>query len=106
MFKTKDEAIVRNMGEGVTRNVLLSCGKLMAVRLDFRKGAVVNQHSHPHEQIGYIVQGSFEFTIGGETKILKTGDSYYMPSNVVHGAKALEESVAIDIFTPIREDYL
>ena len=56
--------------------------------------------------ITYIAEGSFEFTIGGETKIVNKGDSVYMPSNVEHGVTCLEEGKLVDVFNPMRQDFL
>ncbi len=92
--------------EGVERRVLSHGGKMMAVEFRFKKGAVGAPHSHPHEQIGYIVSGSFELELNGHKEILKAGDTYYVPPNTEHGVVALEDSVVFDAFTPHREDLL
>jgi quercetin dioxygenase-like cupin family protein len=66
----------------------------------------VAEHSHPNEQVGFIVQGTFSFTIGGETRRLKPGDTYVIPGGVAHSAQAGPEgTVALDIFSPPREDW-
>ena len=72
----------------------------------FKKGSKGNFHKHEHLQITYIAEGSFEFTIGGETKIVNKGDSVYMPSNVEHGVTCLEEGKLVDVFNPMRQDFL
>ncbi len=95
-----------DLGEGVSRKILASDGKLMTVEFHFQKGSVGSPHSHPHEQVGYVVKGSFEATLDGETTIIHAGDSYYVPSNVVHGVLALEDGLLLDVFTPQREDFL
>ena len=74
--------------------------------ITFEKGAKGNFHSHKHLQITYIAKGSFEFTIDGETKIVNQGDSVYMPSNAVHGVTCLEEGILVDVFNPMREDFV
>ena len=63
-------------------------------------------HSHPHEQVGYVVSGSVDLTFDGQVQTLKAGDSYYVPSGIVHGVLALEDTVIVDVFTPQREDFL
>lgn len=63
-------------------------------------------HSHPYEQTGYLVRGRIILTIGEETYEAMPGDSWCIPSNVKHGARIVEDSVAIEIFSPVREDYL
>jgi quercetin dioxygenase-like cupin family protein len=76
---------------------------LSVVRLD--PGSIVQDHSHPHEQMGYLIEGRLEFTVGGTTRILGPGDMWRIPGGVVHRVKALEQSVAIDVFHPVRDDY-
>ena len=90
-----------------SRKVLGNGGELMLVELTFKKGGIGAMHSHSdHEQVSYIAKGSFEVTVGSETMLVKAGDSYYAGKNVTHGVKALEDSVLLDIFTPIRKDFL
>lgn len=94
------------VGEGVERKILASDGKLMAVEVKFEKGSIGALHSHPHEQISYILKGSFEFEIDGKKHVISQGDSYYVKPDVIHGVKALEDSIILDVFTPQREDFL
>jgi quercetin dioxygenase-like cupin family protein len=83
-----------------------SCERLMISIADFEPHAVVEWHAHPHEQCGVVVKGKAIFCIGDEEKTLQPGDIYFMPGNVRHKVVALDEAVrAIDIFTPIRDDY-
>jgi unsaturated pyranuronate lyase len=78
---------------------------LSVVRLE--PGSVVLDHAHPHEQMGILVEGHLEFTIGGVTRVLGPGDIWRIPGGVVHRVRALDHpAVAIDVFHPIREDYL
>lgn len=93
------------VGPGNERKVLAADGSLMAVEFSFKKGAVGALHSHPHEQIGYIVKGSFEFEMDGRKELLQAGDSYYVKPNVIHGVVALEDAIIFDVFTPQREDF-
>jgi quercetin dioxygenase-like cupin family protein len=97
---------VKDLGNGVQRRVLASGGGMMTVEFRFAKGSVGALHSHVHEQIGYVVSGRFSFTLDGRTQTLGPGDSYYVPSNVVHGCEALEDGVLLDAFTPQRQDFL
>lgn len=93
--------------EGVRRKLLSRGGGLMMTEVTFRKGAIGAIHSHPHEQISYIVQGSFAFHLNGMEQIVKKGDSIYVPSSTPHGVTALEEhSIILDVFTPQREDFV
>lgn len=95
-----------DLGGGVSRRVLAAGGKMMAAEVIFKKGAVGAVHTHPHEQIGYVIKGSFEFQADGKKEIIKTGDSYYTTPNQPHGVVALEDGILLDIFTPQREDFL
>jgi quercetin dioxygenase-like cupin family protein len=73
----------------------------------FEPESVVLDHAHPHEQMGLLVEGQLEFTIGGITRLLGPGDIWRIPGGVVHSVRALDQrAVAIDVFHPIREDYL
>lgn len=91
---------------GITRRILARGGNMMGVEATFQKGAVGTVHRHEHEQVSYIVSGSFEYVADGVVYHLKAGDSYYVAPNVAHGATALEDSVILDIFSPQREDFL
>lgn len=66
---------------------------------------VVPMHQHPHEQMTYIIEGRFEFTVGTETKILEPGMVVVIPGGAVHGGKTLTACKVIDAFSPVREDY-
>ncbi|MDO4267221.1 MAG: cupin domain-containing protein [Eubacteriales bacterium] len=96
-----------DLGGGVTRKVLSYSENLMTVELHFKKGSIGAKHSHPHEQIGYLVSGSLIYQEEGcEDKVLHTGDTYYVKPNAVHGVEALEDTVLLDIFTPMRRDFV
>lgn len=92
--------------EGVRRKIMAYGDQLMAVYVEFKKGAIGAQHSHPHLQISYLQSGSFDVTIDGKTTRQKAGDFYYIPANVMHGVVALDDGILIDFFTPMREDFI
>ncbi len=69
------------------------------------KGAVLPEHTHIHEQVSQVVEGSFKLTVGGETKVCNSGDVALIDSNVPHSGVALTPCTIFDIFTPVREDY-
>ncbi len=80
--------------------------RVMTSIVTFEPGAIVENHSHPHEQMGIIIAGNVVFTVGGQTATLGPGDLYRIPSNVVHRVVALEHpATAFDVFAPVREDY-
>ncbi|WP_157014395.1 cupin domain-containing protein [Mesorhizobium xinjiangense] len=91
---------------GVRRRVLAHDEQLMIVEFAFEKDAVGKPHSHPHVQASYVAQGRFEVTVDGETEVLSEGASFVVPSNAVHGVRALEPGRLIDSFTPARGDFL
>ena len=81
--------------------------KVMMVFITLEDGAEVPMHSHPHEQMGLVLEGEFELTIAGETRTVSKGDAYLVPSNVEHRAVASRgKALALDIFSPPREDFI
>ena len=106
MFFSKQDQPVEKVNQGVTRQILARGGKMMTVAVHFTKGVALPPHSHPHEQVSYILSGRFEGFIGDERTILEAGDTYYVPPDVPHTVAALEDSVILDVFTPQREDFL
>lgn len=93
-------------GKGVTRRVLAYSDSVMCVENTFERGAVGPLHSHPHTQITYVAEGTFSFTIDGQTKIVCRGDTLLKENGVVHGCTCLEAGILVDIFTPMREDFV
>lgn len=93
-------------GEGVERRVLAYCEDLMCVENRFEQGAVGALHSHPHTQITYVASGVFEFTIDGETHTVRQGDTLLKQDGVIHGCTCVEAGVLLDIFTPMRKDFV
>jgi len=96
----------QTVGEGVRRKIMAYDKQLMVVKVAFEAGGVGAVHEHYHSQITHIESGKFEIEIGGKKKILSAGDAYYIPSHVLHGALCLESGVLIDVFSPMREDFL
>ncbi|MBA4493568.1 cupin domain-containing protein [Paenactinomyces guangxiensis] len=91
---------------GVRRKIFQPGKEIMMMEVQFEQGAVGSEHSHPHEQITYCLKGRLEFLIEGKKIELSAGESIYIPGDVRHGVKALEESALLDVFTPVREDLL
>jgi quercetin dioxygenase-like cupin family protein len=107
MFTFGNQVEAELTEEGVKRKVLGHGGSLMMTEVTFKKGAIGSIHSHPHEQVSYIIQGSFEFNLDGDIQKVWKGDSIYIPSDTLHGVKALEEnSIILDVFTPQRDEFL
>ena len=105
-FVMADPDLIEQADVGITRQILGYGPDLMAVKVWFEEGAEGYQHDHPHTQVSYVESGEFEATIDGETKILRAGDSFYVAPNKSHGAVCKKAGVLIDIFTPVREDFL
>ncbi|HVW59450.1 MAG TPA: cupin domain-containing protein [Puia sp.] len=94
------------VGEGVQRKIVAYDQQLMLVKVAFEAGGIGTVHEHYHSQITHIESGKFEIQIGDKKKILSAGDAYYIPPHVLHGALCLEAGVLIDVFSPMREDFL
>lgn len=106
MIVYNQEVELKKLEEKVARKVLATGGKLMMVEVYFQKGGIGEPHSHSdHEQLSYILKGSFEIVLAGKKQVLKKGDSFYAAKDVEHGVKALEDAMILDIFTPPREDF-
>lgn len=106
MFVYGKQCSVEDLGSGVTRKILAHDGGLMQVEVAFERGAVGPLHTHPHEQLTYVLSGAFEFTIGDQTHIVRAGDTLYKKPNVLHGCRCIEAGVLLDTFTPQRKDFL
>jgi quercetin dioxygenase-like cupin family protein len=91
--------------EGIRRKTMLDGAHTQLVEFKLAKGAVIPAHSHPQEQTGYLVSGRIILTIAGDDHAMRPGDSWTIPGGVEHGVKVLEDSVAIEVFSPGREDY-
>lgn len=106
MLKLNSEAKVVQMFPGVVRRTLNSGERTTLAEITLDEGAVVPHHTHPHEQIGYVSQGRVVFEVAEERRELSGGDSYLIPGNVSHQVTALEPSICIDVFSPVREEFL
>ena len=95
-----------NPAPGIQRQMVVG-EKVMMVRFTFEPFLVTPEHTHPHEQMTLVIQGKVKFFIEGEVKIVSPGDVLHFPPHNRHGATMLDEEVVlIDIFSPIREDFL
>ncbi|AUP78686.1 cupin domain-containing protein [Flavivirga eckloniae] len=94
------------VGEGVKRKIMGYDDKIMLVKVAFDEGGIGYKHEHYHSQVTYVESGAFEFSIGDVTKTVVGGDSVYIPPNVLHGAVCTKAGILIDVFSPIREDFM
>jgi quercetin dioxygenase-like cupin family protein len=91
---------------GLKRRVLAYNDKLFLAEHEMVKGWRGKVHSHPHEQIVYVVHGHLKITCQGRMVDVRTGDTFVVRGGAEHGASAMEDSLVIDVFTPCREDYI
>jgi mannose-6-phosphate isomerase-like protein (cupin superfamily) len=94
------------MFPGFWRQTLVHSDGLMLCLFTWRKGASLPGHSHPHEQAGFVVKGTVELTIEGQAFVTSAGCSYFVPSNQVHSATALDDALVVDAFCPARSEYV
>ncbi len=106
IYNFTDEIDLVPCGEGVERKILAYCDGMMAVENHFKKGAVGAMHSHPHTQLTYVIDGAFEFTVADDTRIVRKGDILLKQDGIVHGCVCIEEGILLDVFTPMREDFV
>jgi len=90
---------------GIRRRTLAYGKRLMVTQFLISRGTELPRHSHPHEQISYVISGELEMRVGGHTYRLQSGDSLLLPGGMEHSALALEDVVVIDTFSPPRGDY-
>ena len=105
-FLVGDEIEWEVVDEGVKRKITGYDDTIMMVQVAFENGAVGSMHKHYHAQVSYVMKGQFEVKIGDGLKIMKEGDSFYVAPHVWHGVVCLEEGILIDVFSPIREDFV
>lgn len=91
---------------GLERQVLVHSPAMMLVRHRMRKGWIGAAHSHPHEQLVYVISGTIDVRAGERHHRATAGESFIVAPNAVHQATAVEDSVVLDVFTPAREDYV
>jgi quercetin dioxygenase-like cupin family protein len=106
MFRKCDDSGYREVLDKIRQKTLVHGDKTLMAEFRLDKGAVLPRHSHPHEQTGYLVAGCLDLTIGAESHRVEPGGSWCIAGNVEHGAVAREDSVAIEVFSPVREDYI
>ena len=105
-FIKRDQVPIEEMAAGVQRKILGYQENLMLVKVFFEKGSVAARHSHPHQQIGHILEVRFELEIEGRREVLVAGDSFVVPPDVLHQATCLDKGVILDSFSPMRTDFI
>jgi quercetin dioxygenase-like cupin family protein len=106
MYRQGNENDYKDVLEKIQKKTLAYGDRTLMAEFRLEHGADLPRHSHPHEQTGYLVSGEIELSIGDETHQVKPGDSWCIAGGVEHKATVLEDSVAIEVFSPVREDYI
>ncbi len=106
MFYKSDSSGYKEELKGIRRKTLVHGQKTLLTEFRLAKGAVIPKHHHPHEQTGYLVSGRLEFLIGPDCLHAESGDSWSIPGNVEHGATAAVDSIVVEVFSPVRDEYL
>ena len=106
MFTPSSSKGYREVLPGIRLKTLCYDEKTHMVQFVLQGGCDLPMHSHPHEQTGYVVSGLMILTIDGTPHEAHPGDSWCIPANIPHGAKIIEDTVAVEVFSPVREDYL
>lgn len=94
------------VGPDIRRKITGYNDHMMMVLVQFDTGGIGAAHSHEHTQSTYLESGSFEVTIAGKTELLQKGDCFFVPPNAVHGVECKSSGVLVDVFSPVREDFL
>jgi len=106
MFYKKTNSPLKKAFEGVEYKTLVYGDRTSLGEFHLKKDTIIPDHNHPHEQTGYMITGKAIFIIDGNRFEANSGDSWSIKSNVIHGVEVLENSVLIEVFSPVREDYL
>lgn len=105
-FVRQDEPQLIELGGGVRRRIRAYNEEIMLVEVGFDAGAVGADHSHPHTQISYVLEGEFTYHIEGETRMMHKGDSIAVPGGKVHGCTCVKAGTLLDVFAPMRGDFV
>lgn len=105
-FIFSDNILWDQTAPGVQRKILGYDDQLMMVHVQFEKGAIGTVHHHIHRQVTFVESGLFEVSINGEKQQLKKGDSFFVEPDTPHGVVALDAGSLIDVFAPVRKDFL
>jgi quercetin dioxygenase-like cupin family protein len=106
VFEKNSDDGYRQAVDGIQQKTLVHGDKTLMVEFRLQKGALLPLHSHPHEQTGYLVNGQIKLTIGSEIHDVKPGDSWCIPGDMPHSAEIIKDSIAVEVFSPVREEYL
>ena len=106
MFTTPEMDDYHTVAPGIRRRTLCFGSTTLMSEFRLLEAHVLPMHSHSQEQTGYLVSGHIRLTIGDETRDVLPGDSWCVTGGVEHGAEVLQDALAVEVFSPVREDYL
>ncbi len=106
MFNEHSDEGYHEVAPGISIKTVAYGERTLMAEFRLARGATLPEHSHPHEQTGYLVSGSMVLRIDGQARELAPGDAWTVPPDAPHGADIIEDSVAVEVFSPVREDYL
>lgn len=92
--------------EGIERKTLVYGESTLMSEFKLKKGSTIPLHSHPEEQIGYLISGQVQFSVGSEKVVCNPGDSWCFAGDKEHGVEILQDSVVVEVFSPVREEFL
>jgi quercetin dioxygenase-like cupin family protein len=100
-----DEIALDRVTQMISRKIVTGEREMLA-QIHLKKGALVPMHSHESEQMTYVLQGALKFVVGGEEIVVRQGEVLHIPSWLEHQAEALDDTLELDVFSPIRQDWL
>lgn len=100
-----DEIALEKITEMISQKIVAGEREMLA-QIYLKRGALVPMHAHESEQMTYILQGALKFLVGGEEVIVREGEVLHIPSRLPHQAEALEDTLELDVFSPVRSDWL
>lgn len=106
MFSKHEDKSYIEVLPGIRMKTTVHGDRTLMTEFVMKKGSKLPEHDHPHEQTGYLISGYIRLSIGSETFEVGAGDSWNIPGKVPHSARIIEDSVAIEVFSPRREEYL
>jgi len=106
MFQKHVESGYTRAVPGIEQKTLVYGERTLMTEFLLKKGSRLPRHSHPHEQTGYLLKGRIRLSIGPEENDVESRDSWCIPSGIEHGAEIVEDSVAVEVFSPVREEFL
>ncbi|MCD4741431.1 MAG: cupin domain-containing protein [Desulfobacteraceae bacterium] len=106
MFGKKSDNGYKEVVDGIRIKTISYGEETLMAEFMLRKGSVLPEHTHINEQTGYLLKGKIRLYINDSSRIMNPGDSWNVPSNAKHTAEIIEDSIAIEVFTPSRDDYL